>query len=120
MKQNLCIFFLVILSFSVFSQTSTIRGFVYDKDSKEPIMFCNVFLQGTVIGSATDENGMYIIHAVEPGNYKLTATYIGYDTIQKNIVLTGKQIINQNLEIKKTSIKRRIFQYWKRIFKTTR
>lgn len=67
-------------------------------------MFCNVFLEGTTIGSATDENGMYIIHSVNSGDYTLTATYIGYDTIQQKISLKNNQIINKNLEITKKSI----------------
>ena len=50
--------FLLLLSISIFttiaySQTGNIRGFVYDKNSAEPIMFCNVILQGTTIGAST-------------------------------------------------------------------
>ena len=68
-------------------------------------MFCNVFLQGTTIGAPTDVNGMYNISKVESGNYKLTVTYIGYDTTQININLKENQILTQNLEIGESSIK---------------
>ncbi|MEC9209948.1 MAG: carboxypeptidase-like regulatory domain-containing protein [Bacteroidota bacterium] len=87
------------------SSTGNIRGFVYEKESGEPVIFCNVFLKGTTIGTATDINGMYNISKVNAGNYVLVVTYIGYDTTEVNISLKGGQILNQNLEIGETSIK---------------
>ena len=68
-------------------------------------MFCNVFLKGTTIGAATDINGMYNISKVDPGNYILVVTYIGYDTTEVNISIQSGQILTQNLEIKESSIK---------------
>ena len=100
----------VLLTTTVYCQDSpssmgNIRGFIYEKESGEPVMFCNVFIEGTTFGSATDINGMYNISKVEAGNYTLTATYIGYDTTEVNISLKGGQIISQNLEIRESSVK---------------
>jgi len=96
--------FLVLLSTIAFAQKGNIRGFVYDKESGEPIIFCNVFLKGTTIGAATDINGMYNISKVNSGNYTVVVTYIGYDTTEVNISLKGGQILSQNLEIGETSV----------------
>ena len=87
------------------AQTGNIRGFVYDKESGEPVIFCNVFLKGTTIGAATDINGMYNISKVNAGNYTLVVTYIGYDTTEVKISLQKGKIISQNLEIRESSIK---------------
>ena len=102
--------FLLLLSISIFttiaySQTGNIRGFVYDKNSGEPIMFCNVILQGTTIGASTDVNGMYNISKVLVGDYTLMVTYIGYDTSTVNITLKKGKVITQNLEISESSVK---------------
>ena len=43
------------------AQTADLRGFVYDKETGEPIIFCNVILEGTTIGASTDVNGFYSI-----------------------------------------------------------
>ena len=101
---------LLLLSISLFttlsySQTGNIRGFIYEKNSGEPIMFCNVTLQGTTIGASTDINGMYNISNVSAGNYILMVTYIGYDTSTVNITLKQGKIITQNLEISESSVK---------------
>ena len=87
------------------AQTGNIRGFVYDKESGEPVIFCNVFLKGTTIGAATDINGMYNISKVNAGDYTLVVTYIGYDTTEVKISLQKGKIISQNLEIGESSIK---------------
>jgi len=96
---------LALLSITAFSQTGNIRGFVYEKESGEPIMFCNVILKGTTTGAATDINGMYNISKVKAGNYTLIATYIGYDTTEVAISLRNGEILNQNIELKESSIK---------------
>ena len=101
------IFLLSALLFSatLFAQTGNLRGFVYEKESGEPVMFCNVFLKGTTIGAPTDINGMYNISKVKSGNYQLVVTYLGYDTTQVEINLGNNQLLTKNLEIAESSIK---------------
>jgi len=95
----------ILITTTAFSQTGNIRGFVYEKESGEPVMFCNVFLKGTTIGAPTDINGMYNISKVNTGEYTLVATYIGYDTTEVNITLKSGQILSKNLEIGESSVK---------------
>jgi hypothetical protein len=104
MKKTLLLLF-IFTSFFAFSQSGNIRGFIYDKESGEPIIFCNVFLEGTTIGAATDINGMYNISKVQPGDYTLTVTYLGYDTTKVEIKLSPRQLLSQNLLIGESSIK---------------
>ena len=68
-------------------------------------MFCSVFLEGTTIGTTTDINGMYNISKKYPSNYKLYATFIGYDTSSVEITLRAGQTITKNLKIAESSIK---------------
>ena len=95
----------VIITTNTFSQTGNIRGFVYEKESGEPVIFCNVFLKGTTVGAATDINGMYNISKVNTGTYTLVVTYIGYDTTEINISVEKGRILTQNIDIKKSSVK---------------
>ncbi len=94
-----------LLSFSAIAQNGTIRGFVYDKDNGEPVMFTNVFLKGTTIGASTDVNGFFTISKVPLGTYTLTCTYLGFDTVEARVEITrAGQIINQRLNLTKQSI----------------
>jgi hypothetical protein len=105
MRKLLFLLSSLLFSATIFAQTGNIRGFVYEKESGEPVMFCSVFLEGTTIGAATDINGMYNISKVNVGEYTLVATYIGYDTAEVNITLKSGQILSKNLEIGESSVK---------------
>ena len=95
---------LLILSVSVFAQNGTIRGFVYDKESGEPIIFCNVSLNGTTLGAPTDVNGFFSIAKVPSGDYKIIITYLGFDSLQENIYLAAGKILTKKFELKESSI----------------
>ncbi len=61
--------------------TGKISGKVVDKDTGEPLPGVNVILEGTLMGAATDINGVYIILNVPVGTYTVKARYIGYKTV---------------------------------------
>jgi hypothetical protein len=86
-----------ITSFASLGQTGTIRGFVYDKASGEPIIFINVYLEGTQIGTSTDVNGYYSITQVPPGNYNLVVEALGFEKITESIDVKAGQILNKKL-----------------------
>ena len=92
------------------SSRTTLRGFVFEKNTSEPIMFANVILQGIdnkniLKGTATDVNGLYNITSLESGNYKLIVTYIGYDTTELNIFIKSGEVKTKNIEITESSVK---------------
>ena len=66
---------------------------MYDKETGEPVIYCNTYLEGTNIGSPTDLNGLYNISKVPNGNYKIVISYIGYDTLKANIQITENKIL---------------------------
>lgn len=87
-------------------QTGTIRGFVYLKDSGEPVLFTNVVLKGTTIGNATDVNGYFSITKIQPGNYTLMiASTLGYDTLQEAVTIKAGDIITKKLYLVKSNVK---------------
>jgi hypothetical protein len=100
--------FLVILCFLLFStnsfsQTSTLRGFVYIDKTLEPALFSTVYLDGTTYGQNTDVNGYFSLSHLPPGNYVLVVAYLGYDTLREAITLVKDQILSKKLYIKQSS-----------------
>jgi hypothetical protein len=104
MMRKLFTFLFIITAQQLFAQTGAVRGFVYDKETGEPILFTNVYLKGTTQGSATDVNGYYSITNIPSGNYILSTTSFGYDTTNINIEVKAGEIITRQLTIKKTAI----------------
>jgi len=63
----------------MYSQTTgKIAGRVVDAKTGEPIPGANIWLEGTSLGSASDNNGSYFIINVPPGDYTIIAQVIGY------------------------------------------
>lgn len=95
--------FTLMLAPSLMAQDEmgTIRGFVYEKETGEPVIFTNVYLKGTTFGSATDVNGYFAISKITPGDYLLMVTYLGYDTLQMSVSVRKNEIISKQLYLKK-------------------
>ncbi|MCI0697260.1 TonB-dependent receptor [candidate division KSB1 bacterium] len=62
--------------------TGKLAGEVKDKETGEPLPGVNVVLEGTTIGGVTDLNGRYYILLIAPGTYNVTASLIGYQSVQ--------------------------------------
>ncbi len=101
---------LPFLTITALAQTGTIRGFVYDKDTGEPIIFTNVVLQGTTTGAATDVNGYFSISRIAPGSYTLFVTYLGYDTLTKAVTVARDQIVTEKLFLSRGAVQIREFE----------
>lgn len=95
---------IIILS-SAFSQAQngTIRGFIYDKETGEPIIFTNVYLFKTPYGASTDVNGYFTISRIPDGTYSLLVTYLGYDTLREQVQIKDNTVITKKLYLNKAS-----------------
>jgi hypothetical protein len=86
------------------AQTGTVRGFVFNKKNGEPVIFTNVFLKGTTIGVQTDVNGFYSLTKVPEGDYFLSVSSIGFDSLSQKITVKANQIVQQNLYLKEKEL----------------
>jgi len=96
--------FTIISVLSYAQNDNSIKGFVYEKSNGEPMVFANVYLKGTTLGSTTDINGYFSITRIPDGNYTLLVTMMGYDTINESVVLKGNQILNRKYSLQEASI----------------
>ncbi len=86
--------------------TGIVRGFVYLKESGEPVLFTNVILKGTTLGIATDVNGFFSINKIPPGNYTIfISSSLGYDTLQEAVTVKSGEILSKKLYLTKSAIK---------------
>lgn len=86
---------------SMYAQGSgNISGTVVDKSSGEELLFANVQLEGTSLGTSTDEEGGFIIYQIPAGDYQLITTYIGYveQTISVTVVAGGTLEVDIELD----------------------
>jgi hypothetical protein len=94
-----CFFLFIVLMFfpkGLFAQTliQTVKGRVFDKESKVGLQGANVFVVGSnpIIGTITDNNGYFRL-LVPVGRYSIGVSYIGYEDalISDILIVSGKQ-----------------------------
>jgi iron complex outermembrane receptor protein len=99
--------FILLFSFTPYllqAQNATIKGKVVSKESKEIIAEANIIINPGYMGAATNKKGEYVIKNVSPGNYVITASYLGYRQLEKSITLTAGKDLVVNFELEKGPI----------------
>ncbi len=99
MKKITTLLFLSIF-ISIFGQEpGSLSGNITDSKTGDPIPGVNIIIKGTYYGAATDTKGNFRIKAVNPGNYTIEVSFIGYKTVK----YTGIKIEagkNKQLDVK--------------------
>ncbi|OUS01576.1 glucosamine-6-phosphate deaminase [Flavobacteriales bacterium 33_180_T64] len=77
-----------------YGQDLSVSGTIVDVNNK-PIEFANVILfnedESEVLkGSSTDLNGLFSLNNLEPNNYVIKVSYLGYSDYKQKIVLNGQ------------------------------
>lgn len=86
---------LIGFSFSANAEklTASIKGKVIDVNSKEPIPYATVALEGSSVGAVTNFQGEFVIEDVPMGHYHVVASCVGYQIKTKECDLKeGKGI----------------------------
>jgi len=97
MKRIPLLIFMLIIAFGAAAQTS-LEGKVTDAESGEPIIFGSVALYKNgvlVTGKETDIDGNYSFSNIDPGQYDVEFTYVGYQTQRQTGVLVGQGRANR-------------------------
>ncbi len=90
----ICIFF----PFAALAQNGIISGTVTNAESKKPLPRASVFLGNSAVGSATGDDGKYILSGIRPGQYTLVVSILGYEQYSKT-VLVGREPIRLDIEL---------------------
>ncbi len=100
----LTLFVILLCALNSNAQFGEIRGFVYDKDNSEPLIYTSVFLSGTTFGGQTNLDGFFNISKVPAGKYLLMVTSVGYDTLKMDLEITSGSITTKKLYISQSAI----------------
>jgi len=96
---------LLFASSGLSQKKGSIRGIVKDKETGEPLIGVNIVVKGTYYGASTDLDGFFVIPNVDPGEYSLEVSYIGYKVImQTGVKVEPGKITTVNFEMESTSL----------------
>ncbi len=69
------------------AQSGTIAGTVSDQETREPLVGANIVLEGSTRGASTDLDGSFRISGLDPGNYTVKISYLGYQSEERDVAL---------------------------------
>ena len=94
MKKHLLNFIFILFTSFIYSQSGKVTGLIMDGEYDEPMAFANVIVKGSTIGTTTDFDGKYSLD-LQPGEYTLTFSFVGYQTIEVSEVLIKSDEVEQ-------------------------
>ncbi|MDG2208999.1 MAG: TonB-dependent receptor [Flavobacteriales bacterium] len=97
-------FFCFLLFPLFFFGQGTVKGFLKDKASGEPVMFASVSLEGTAFGVMTDDDGYYSLSRVPAGNYRLVISSMEFSGVTEDLVLIDGRITTRNFMLERKVI----------------
>jgi len=88
---------ILLISPSLLAQGSgSIKGRVTDKETGEPLIGANVFIQSTGMGASADLEGRFHLRGIPPGTYSLKVSYIGYIAMTRDVTVNNDQVLEQD------------------------
>ena len=86
--------FLMFSATTLFAQnTGSIVGKLTDKEyNNDPLPFANILIKGTITGTTSDFDGLYVFENLSPGSYTLQFSFVGYETQEVTVAVeAGKE-----------------------------
>lgn len=87
------VIFLIFLSFGISTYSQTIRGNVVDKETKQPVYYATVYINGTSVGTYSDRNGYFKLNIANFSTMPLTISALGYYSATIDNLSSNRQII---------------------------
>ncbi|MCB0768676.1 MAG: carboxypeptidase-like regulatory domain-containing protein, partial [Flavobacteriales bacterium] len=101
MARQLLVLVAVLLTAIAAAQKGTIAGTITSNEggSVQPMPFVNVAIKGTTIGGTTDLDGKFSFD-VEPGAHVLSVSFVGYEPVERPVVVTAGQRTLADVDMK--------------------
>lgn len=87
--------FITLNSLESYSK-ETVNGYIRDAATGEALIGANVVIEELGTGSISNAYGYYAL-SLEPGNYTLVFSYVGYATLTRSITLDEAMVLNIEL-----------------------
>lgn len=89
-----------VLCTSVYSQElAALDGFITDASNGETLITANILLEGTLRGGTSNLSGYYAISGIEPGTYTVRFSYIGFDSIRREVTFAPGESVRLDIEL---------------------
>lgn len=103
MRFSVFVFLLFSAIFIIAQPTQTIKGKVFDMDSKSPLIGATITIADSTlgIGAYSDDNGEFRLEGVPVGRQSVIVNYLGYeDYFAEELIITAGKEVELNIGMK--------------------
>ena len=93
------ILLVIFLSPFLLAQKNTIVGTVTSSADKSALIGANVIIENTSMGAASDAQGKFVIKNIPDGDYTVMVSYIGFETLKKNVSVESNEMVTVELSM---------------------
>lgn len=111
---TICLFFLLNLNLFAQQNFGKITGTLITSDAEKAVGV-NIILKNSKYATISDENGVFEFNRIKPNVYTVQVSLTGYETIEKEVLITGNEttILNLQLNISNKELKEVVINYEK-------
>lgn len=106
MISRFCILIISLLLFCLpgKSQHTDANIFGDVKSGGEHLPFATIYLEGTTLGTTTNETGHYMLIDLPPGKYVLVAKSLGYSTSRREVIVEADKTLEVNFVLEQEAM----------------
>ncbi|OYV84514.1 MAG: hypothetical protein B7Z63_06800, partial [Ignavibacteriae bacterium 37-53-5] len=82
----------------------TIKGKVFDRETKDALPGATILVKGTSIGASTDLNGAYTIYNAPSGTQTIVISYVGYVPTSESVNVPDNGTLEKDFYLEATAI----------------
>ena len=98
-KSLLNVGLLILLTTTLFSQNTMLKGFTYDESNGESLPFCTIQLMGTSYGALSDTKGAFVINKIPKGTFVVKVSHLGHTDIYDTVVVRHDTTITKRYSL---------------------
>jgi iron complex outermembrane receptor protein len=100
-KTAACLLVLLLLNLAALAQTGSIQGRVTTSDG-HAAGFVNIYLKEISKGTASEENGTYLLKNVKAGTYTISSSLVGLQTQEKTVAVEAGKVTNLDFALQES------------------
>lgn len=104
-KRTLSLMLAMVLftSYALAQNQGNLSGLVKDSDGST-LPGAAIVVKGSTLGTSTDMNGKYSLRGIPAGEVAIEITYLGYNTLEQNVVINNNKTTVCNFVLEEASI----------------
>jgi outer membrane receptor protein involved in Fe transport len=100
----LCHFLLLFSASFTFAHQGTLQGIIYNEATSAPLRGATIRINATGLAAVSNELGEFKIKNLDPGNYQLTGSFIGFEPLNESFRIKDGETTFLNLYMKNGSV----------------